>query len=101
MEDNTILIGKKIVHKGLMQGILANGGKIQVGNIVIEVIAQAGDFRHVQVYQQGIDAKPAKQTWVRTKKGKTIVKEKIVYKEKPKAPIKRMTTQVTKEVITL
>jgi len=114
--NNTILIGKKVCHRGALLGTVSNGGKIQVGNIIIEFVAQSGDFRHVQVYQQGLGATPVKQTWVKTKKGKTIIKEKekivtkvverkvpvekIVYRE-PEKKKKKLTTTFTDEVITL
>jgi len=99
--DNTILIGKKVCHKGALMGTISNGGKLQVGNIIIEVVAQDGDFRHVQIYQQGIGAAPIKQGWVKTKKGPTVIKEKIVVKEAPKSEKKKLTTTFTDEVITL
>jgi len=99
MEDNTILIGKKDkpFHKGMLQGIIANGGQFQVGNIVIEVVAQKGDFRHIQIYMQGLNSNPVKQTWVRTKKEKEIVIKEVV-----KKPVqKKLTTTMTDEVIEL
>jgi hypothetical protein len=96
MEDNTILLGKKIMHSGAMMGIVKNGGQFQVGNIIIEVVAQSGDFRHVQIYQQGCGATPVKQSYVRTKK---VQAPKPEPKAKPEK--KRMTTTVTDEVMTL
>ena len=104
MEDNQILIAKKVMHKRALQGIISSGGKFQVGNIIVEVVAQSGDFRHVQIYQQGLNAKPVKQSWVKSKKvieKKIVEKEKVVYKEKPKKEQKKLTTTVTDEVITL
>ena len=97
MEDNTILIGKKQVHSGATIGIVKNGGRFQVGNIIIEFIGQDSVFRTVQVYQQGIGAMPVKQTWVRTKKEKVIITKEVVKKPEQK----KLTTTVTNEVIEL
>jgi hypothetical protein len=99
--ENTILLAKKNMNKFAVQGIVSNGGKFQVGNIIIEFVALNEAFTIVQVYQQGLDAVPVKQTWVKSKKGKTIIKEKIIEKAPEKKEQKILVTDTSEEVLEL
>jgi len=78
MTDNKILKAKHSLHKGMLFGILSNGGSFNVGNIQIEVIAKEGNFRTVQVYEYAFDGVVEKQGWVKPK----VVKEKVEVEKK-------------------
>ena len=83
---------KNSVHKGPLFGIIANGGKISVGQFIIEVVADASDFRTIQVYEAGLGVQPRVQSYMRTKK----VVEKVEVQKKPKT--KQETMKVDTDV---
>lgn len=86
---------KDSVHKGSMFGIIANGGKFSVGSFIIEVVADASDFRTIQIYEAGLGTKPRVQQYMRTKK----VVEKVEVYKKPKVQQEslKVDTEIKKE----
>jgi hypothetical protein len=96
--DNAILIGKKNMHKGAMIGMISSGGMFQIDKYIIEFVALNGQYSTVQIYQQGIDAKPIKQSWNKTKK---VIEKKIVEVPKKKQETPKLITEFSDEVIEL
>ena len=80
----SILKAQASKHKGALIGCLMNGGRISIDGFIIEFIADASDFRTVQIWECAKGITPRIQTFNRTK----VVKEKVtVYKKPPKEQV--------------
>ena len=65
VDVDKVLIGKKDTNSRALFAIISNGGQIQVGNVILEVIATSTTQRIIQTYQVAMDARPIKQNWVK------------------------------------
>lgn len=74
------MVAQDKVHRGAMMGIIANGGRKSIGNMVIEIVHDGSDFPVVQIYQCALGIIPKVQTWQRTKT--KVVKKEVIKKPK-------------------
>lgn len=81
VERQKVLIGRSSFHKGMLFGIVSNGGKFNVGEYQVEIVGREGNFVKIQLHRYAIDAEAEKQTWVRTKTQKQILIKEVPKKQ--------------------
>lgn len=91
----SILKAQASKHKGSLFGIISNGGKFSIDGFILEVVADASDFRTIQIYECAKGITPRVQSYQRTKK--VVVKKEVYKKPKTQQETIKVDTDVKSE----